>query len=73
MTSKDKAQYTRENFERICLVIPKGTKATLHDLQAQYGESISGLFRIAFEEKFGIKISNSKRYNPISGGDKNEP
>ena len=46
--------YNKENYDRITLMLPKGSKARLKELAEERGTTLSGLLKEVLHKEFGI-------------------
>lgn len=53
--------YTDSNYDRINILIPKGSKTFVKNLAKDYNKTVSRLFVDAFEEKFDINLKDFKK------------
>lgn len=53
--------YTKQNYDYIQIIVPKGAKELLKKFAKDFNISVSRLFVDAFEEKFDINLKDFKK------------
>lgn len=52
------AEFERENYDRVVILLPKGKRQILKDYAAKRGESVTQLVISTLEEKHGINLTD---------------
>lgn len=52
-----KADFNRQNYDRIAITLPKGNKDRLQTLAKQEGVSVNELFKTAIKKAYGVDLS----------------
>ena len=47
-------EYNRENYDRITIMMPKGTREKLKEIARERGESVNALVAALLKERYGV-------------------
>lgn len=47
-------EYNRENYDRITIMMPKGTREKLKEIARERGESVNALVSALLKERYGV-------------------